>query len=514
MLKSGAITTVCLLVLAGYYASERITAAEASDHGARTIRDWCRTDFGADEGSERYYSQSDLCPVHGDCDISGVRDAWFYDSEDSTIWIRAMIHVFCNGDGSICWSDSDEVAEQIVTLNRGYAQAGIQFACQWHFVYSDEFYSLASDEVTDMKQQYAVAPDSQVNIYVVYFEPGGSEGVLPWRNSALTEMGGIIMDSWQFGGAKEALVHEMGHCLGLWHTHHGVSEVPPCSNCYERPDCSGLDCDMTGDFCSDTPPTPLNYECGPPGGYDPCSGFPWGPTQPENYMSYSGTACAYLFTPQQSARMRCWINDALITWTTTDADGDGIANQDDNCPATFNPAQDDADSDYVGDACDNCIDSINPMQEDADTDGIGDSCDLCTDIDGDGYGDLASAIDTCEVDNCPGVYNPDQEDTDNDSVGDSCDNCIYTYNPDQADSDGDGIGDACAWICGDADGSGAIDIDDVVFLISYIFSGGPEPDRYESGDVDCTGAIDIDDVVYLIAYIFSGGPEPCARLKQ
>jgi hypothetical protein len=64
------------------------------------------------------------------------------------------------------------------------------------------------------------------------------------------------------------------------------------------------------------------------------------------------------------------------------------------------------------------------------------------------------------------------------------------------------------YIVGDADGSGTVDIDDVVFLIAYIFSGGPEPVPYEAGDADCSGTIDIDDVVYLIAYIFSGGPEP------
>jgi hypothetical protein len=34
--------------------------------------------------------------------------------------------------------------------------------------------------------------------------------------------------------------------------------------------------------------------------------------------------------------------------------------------------------------------------------------------------------------------------------------------------------------------------------------GVPTP----SGDVDCSGAVDIDDVVYLIAYIFAGGPPP------
>jgi hypothetical protein len=67
------------------------------------------------------------------------------------------------------------------------------------------------------------------------------------------------------------------------------------------------------------------------------------------------------------------------------------------------------------------------------------------------------------------------------------------------------------YICGDADDSEAVDIDDVVYLIAYIFSGGSEPVPYEAGDADCSDAVDIDDVVYLIAYIFSGGPEPCAE---
>jgi hypothetical protein len=62
--------------------------------------------------------------------------------------------------------------------------------------------------------------------------------------------------------------------------------------------------------------------------------------------------------------------------------------------------------------------------------------------------------------------------------------------------------------CGDADGSGVVDIDDVVYLIEYIFSDGPAPDPIEAGDADASGEIDIDDVVYLVNYIFAGGPEP------
>jgi len=64
-------------------------------------------------------------------------------------------------------------------------------------------------------------------------------------------------------------------------------------------------------------------------------------------------------------------------------------------------------------------------------------------------------------------------------------------------------------ICGDADGSSLVDIDDAVYLINYIFGGGPPPDPLEIGDVDCSGSIDIDDVVYLINYIFAGGSAPC-----
>jgi hypothetical protein len=94
-----------------------------------------------------------------------------------------------------------------------------------------------------------------------------------------------------------------------------------------------------------------------------------------------------------------------------------------------------------------------------------------------------------------------------------------------ADLDGDGdidLATASSWsdsvsvllnqppyVCGDVDDSGDVDIDDVVYLINYIFAGGPPPDPYESGDANCAGGVDIDDVVWLIAYIFSGGNAPC-----
>ncbi len=71
-------------------------------------------------------------------------------------------------------------------------------------------------------------------------------------------------------------------------------------------------------------------------------------------------------------------------------------------------------------------------------------------------------------------------------------------------------GPDCHFNCGDADNSGSVTISDAVYLINYIFAGGPAPNPVDTGDADCSGDISISDVVYLIAYIFSDGPAPCA----
>lgn len=66
------------------------------------------------------------------------------------------------------------------------------------------------------------------------------------------------------------------------------------------------------------------------------------------------------------------------------------------------------------------------------------------------------------------------------------------------------------YLCGDADGNGLVNISDAVFLISYVFAGGPMPFPQASGDVDCNGIITISDIVFLINYIFAGGSTPCS----
>lgn len=63
-------------------------------------------------------------------------------------------------------------------------------------------------------------------------------------------------------------------------------------------------------------------------------------------------------------------------------------------------------------------------------------------------------------------------------------------------------------VCGDADGSGAINILDATFIINYLYKGGPAPVPGEAGDANGSGTINILDVTALINYLYKGGPEP------
>jgi len=66
-----------------------------------------------------------------------------------------------------------------------------------------------------------------------------------------------------------------------------------------------------------------------------------------------------------------------------------------------------------------------------------------------------------------------------------------------------------SFLVGDVNADGqAADIADLVYLVAWMFSGGPAPIPMDSGDVNCDGGAqpDIADLVYMIAYMFSGGP--------
>ncbi|MEZ5360562.1 MAG: PQQ-binding-like beta-propeller repeat protein [Candidatus Zixiibacteriota bacterium] len=152
--------------------------------------------------------------------------------------------------------------------------------------------------------------------------------------------------------------------------------------------------------------------------------------------------------------------DSIVYIDMADNDSDGTSDIIDNCPAHANADQADSDGDTVGDACDNCPEAENTEQIDSDGDGFGDACDLCPGFD------------------------------------------------DSIDENENGVPDGCDYICGDANADATINVGDAVFMIRYIFSGGPAPDPVCSGDANGDGNANIGDAVYLITFIFKGGPEP------
>ncbi len=99
------------------------------------------------------------------------------------------------------------------------------------------------------------------------------------------------------------------------------------------------------------------------------------------------------------------------------------------------------------------------------------------------------------------------------------DDSLDLLNGTSVDANGNGFPDDCegtpsdpsqCYICGDADASSQVTISDAVYLINYIFGGGPAPNPTLSGDANCDNVITISDAVYLVNYIFSGGAPPCA----
>lgn len=62
--------------------------------------------------------------------------------------------------------------------------------------------------------------------------------------------------------------------------------------------------------------------------------------------------------------------------------------------------------------------------------------------------------------------------------------------------------------CGDANGDGNVNVGDAVFVVNYVFRGGPAPDPICLGDANGDGNVNVGDAVYIVNYIFRGGYPP------
>jgi hypothetical protein len=69
---------------------------------------------------------------------------------------------------------------------------------------------------------------------------------------------------------------------------------------------------------------------------------------------------------------------------------------------------------------------------------------------------------------------------------------------------------------GDVNGDLAIDISDAVYLMNFLYLGGPEPaplacqpfEQVMNGDIDGSGSFEVTDPIRLLNYLFQGGVAP------
>ncbi|XP_006634782.2 pappalysin-2 [Lepisosteus oculatus] len=135
----------------------------------------------------------------------------------------------------------------------------------------------------------------------------------PWAKEALSHQGGMVLNPSYFGtvGHNNTMIHEMGHILGLYHVFKGVSECESCDD-----PCREITPSMeTGDLCADTAPTPKFKSCRDPDLVnDTCGLSVFEGTPFNNYMSYTDDNCTNSFTPNQVARMHCYVDLVYQNW--------------------------------------------------------------------------------------------------------------------------------------------------------------------------------------------------------
>jgi hypothetical protein len=68
------------------------------------------------------------------------------------------------------------------------------------------------------------------------------------------------------------------------------------------------------------------------------------------------------------------------------------------------------------------------------------------------------------------------------------------------------------FVAGDVNNDGIVNIADVVYLIAFVFGGGPYPVTWAAAvNIDQSPIVNVSDAVYLIGYIFGGGLPPGER---
>jgi hypothetical protein len=191
------------------------------------------------------------------CTPSPAPPAWLFNpqlrsaqSSSGTYYLNVFVHIVRSSNGS--GLSSGIAAGMISQLNSDFADADIQFQLAGTgYINNDAYHDTLVD--TEFDALFSTNPHTDaIDIYVLDTAtnaPGA--GLAQSIPSSAYFVQGLSYNT-------STLSHEMGHCLGLYHTHHGTAEVG--NDPYACPELvNGTNSFTCGDYISDTPADPNRW---------------------------------------------------------------------------------------------------------------------------------------------------------------------------------------------------------------------------------------------------------------
>ncbi|MGB1207112.1 MAG: zinc-dependent metalloprotease [Chitinophagales bacterium] len=243
------------------------------------------------------------------------------DETGGDINVRLYFHIIRRADGTDGRNPSD-ILDAMEVLEEAYTPHDIFFktACI-DYIDSDTLYNISAFWCALLGDcgfwyQTDFLHDDGIDIFVLDEDaPNWSGGLANGVFSTALAIGGTWLDSDVDVFKSHIFSHEIGHCLGLFHTHHGTCEIGSLPEMAVSPSNPNSNCQDAGDFVCDTPASPRfistlipPVDCNNPVWNDSCDivdemGNPYMPLA-DNIMSYAYPACFNDLTHGQGIRAR------------------------------------------------------------------------------------------------------------------------------------------------------------------------------------------------------------------
>ena len=223
--------------------------------------------------------------------------------------LNIFVHIVRSSNGS---GLSTSILQPILSSLNSYYQDVIQFSLLGSDFIDDDTYYIDLT-LTEANELFNIGNHcNAIDIYILGSSTSfGGAGMAQDIPSKAYIVHGSYYDT-------STLPHEMGHCLGLYHTHHGtVNEGGgDLSQCAEL--VNGSNSTTCGDYISDTPADPDVWSpnsCSYTGTGLDANGQEYNPST-SNLMSYALKSCRANFSAIQIQRIQDFINNTQILQNT------------------------------------------------------------------------------------------------------------------------------------------------------------------------------------------------------